>query len=385
MEINSRNFPAVFDGAPPPLSGNLKNGEKAAGETEFAGIQMRAREGRMPGRASARRSPPRSLSESHSGSPTDSSLPSPSNSSRSPSPPSFRAPARSSATVTAGKAQQGMPRAASAPEADGKPQAQSGGVIDASPYLSPLTRSQSQQVSMRAAMSLDDPLPWNEKLSKKELAKMGDDGYATPPSEWRISPDVFDTGNSRNSIEKKTDDSNDGRRSAPPGGRSPRPQSMGGRSFASMNLAAAWKGGTLISPTSAGVIASSYGMRPNSAQSDGWRTNSSMTLPRSPARPDSVPLGTAPPSGGSMPILHRTGPSTPTSNAMSNASTFERAYVQTAIFGDPGTLASIEGTRFSSPSLLARLWRNVTYPPRALLSACRGLLQRMSGWFSGSR
>jgi len=278
-----------------------------------------------------------------------------------------------------------MPRAASAPEADGKTQAQSNAAADTSPYLAPLTRSQSQQVGKRATMSLDDPLPWNEKLSEKELAKVEDDGYATLLDEWKIAPDLFDTGSGRKSVGKKTDDPNDGRHSAPPGGRSPRPQSMGGRPFTPMNLAAAWKGGTLISPTSAGVIASSYGMRRSPAPLDDWRTNSSATLPRSPSRPDSVPLGTTPPNRGSMPILQRTGPSTPTSNSASKTSTVDRAYVQTAIFGDPGTLTSIEGTRFSSPSLMARLWRNVTYPPRALLSACRGLLQRISGWFAGVR
>jgi len=343
MEIDARNASNVYDETPPPLSGDLRNGGKATSETEFAGIQMRVREGRMPGRAIAKRSPPRSLSESLSGSPTesptDSSLPSPSNSSRSPSPPSFRAPARSGAAAASG----------------------------------------------RAAMSLDDSLPWNNKLSKKELAKVGDDGYATPPSEWRLSPDVFDTASERKSIQKKMDDSNDGRHSAPPGGRSPRPQSTGGAPFSPLSWAGAWKGGTLTSPTSGGVIASSYGIRRSPAQSSDGPTGSSATLPRFPARPDSVPLATDPPNRDSMPILGRTEPSTPTSNSTSNASTLARTYVQTAIFADPGTLTSIEGTQFSSPSLMARLWRNVTYPPRALLSACRGLLQRMAGWFSGGR
>ncbi|OWT67333.1 hypothetical protein CEY04_30630 [Achromobacter sp. HZ28] len=59
--------------------------------------------------------------------------------------------------------------------------------------------------------------------------------------------------------------------------------------------------------------------------------------------------------------------------------------MQTAIFGDPGTLSTIDDIGFTSPGLMARLWRRVTYPPRALLSACRELAQRLVGWFSGFR
>lgn len=260
----------VFEDTPPPLSGDVQNGVTADDGAEFAGIKIRVREARVAGRAAASRS-----------------------SARSPSPPSFLAPA--------------SPIAAAIP-------------------------GERQQVGKRIAMSLEDSLPWDE-----ELANIKDDGYATPPDRKKLAPDAYSMGIGRHSTRRETVDWSDGRRSAPPGGRSPRPQSTDGRPLSPLPLAGAWQRGMLGSPVTAGILVPS------------------LSVPR------------------------------PTPSPTSRTSTPERLFMQTAIFADLGTLSSTDDIGFTSPSLAARLWRSVTYPPRALLSACQGLLQRMAGWFAGFR
>jgi len=188
----------------------------------------------------------------------------------------------------------------------------------------------------RVAMSLDDHLPWD-----KELANIKDPGYATPPEAWTVSPEVRDSGRARANRLSETLDCGDGRHSAPRGGRQPRPQSTGGRPLSPVPVSGLWMRGGLSSPVTADRLFPPQPSRPDSAQSGSWGTSSSATLPH--------------------------------------------LYMQTATFGDPGTLSTIDDIGFTSPSLMARLWRRVTYPPRALLSACRELAQRLVGWFSGFR
>lgn len=270
----------VFEDTPPPLYGEVQDGVTADGGAELAGIKIRVREGRVAGRAAASRSPARPPPR-----------PPFRSSSRSPSPPSFLAPTSPIAAV--------IPR-------------------------------ERQQVGKRIAMSLEDSLPWDE-----ELANIKDDGYATPPDGKKLAPDAYSTGIGRHSTRRETVDWSNGRHSAPPGGRSPRPRSTDGRPLSPLPLAGAWQRGMLCSPVTAGILVPS------------------LSMPR------------------------------PTSSPTSRTSTPERLFVQTAIFADLGTLSSTDDIGFTSPSLAARLWRSVTYPPRALLSACQGLVQRMAGWFAG--